>query len=109
MSRQYLPHQSRRTEHRTPNDADASDGRDRRRVPADGRSLLAAFALATVVPLALVVVSYPAAALGGAVGLLTVAGAARVAADRLEGRRATVALPGTGLSVEVGVAAADGE
>jgi len=85
------------------------DGRGRRRVPADGRSLLAAFALVAVVPPALVVVSYPAAALGGAVGLLTVAGAARGAADRLDGRRATVALPGIGLSVEVGVAAADGE
>lgn len=100
MSRQHLPHESRRTAPESPAGASA------------GRTLAVGLAYALAVPAALVAVSHPLVALGAAAGLLTAAVGLRAAARRVAGRRATatVAVPGLGfgLSVEVAVSA-DGE
>lgn len=98
MSRQYLPHESRRTE------------RDSASRTTAGRALAVGLAYALAVPAALAAVSHPLAALAVIAGSIVAAVALRIAARRVAGRQATVAVPvpGLGLSVEVAVSA-DGE
>jgi hypothetical protein len=98
MARQYLPHESRRTERDSPARTTA------------GRTLAVGLAHALAVPAALAAVAHPLAALAVGASALAAAVALRIAARRVTGRRATVPVPVPvlGLSVEVAVSA-DGE
>jgi len=96
MARQYLPHESRRTERDSPARTTA------------GRTLAVGLAHALAVPAALAAVAHPLAALAVGASALAAAVALRIAARRVTGRRATVPVPVLGLSVEVAVSA-DGE
>lgn len=79
------------------------------RTPCDSRSLVAAFALATIIPIALVAVEFPllAAFVGATLLALTLAAryALPAAVRRMDGRTAAVRLPGLDTQVEVRLAA----
>lgn len=85
------------------------DGWTDPRTPCDARSLVATFALATVIPIALVAVEFPAVAAFVGASLLALMLAARyavpAAARRMDGHTAAFRLPGLDTQVEVRLAA----
>ncbi|WP_254537432.1 hypothetical protein [Halomarina litorea] len=106
MSRQHSP-RSRRT---APEPAALDRPRalagtsGHRRVPADARSLTATLAMTLLAPLAVAVVAYPLTALAALLTLAALAAVARAAARRVAGRQASLAVPGLGLRLDVGLA-----
>ena len=86
-----------------------SDGWTDPRTPCDARSLVATLALATLVPIAIFAVEFPAtAALVGAT-LVALGLSARyvvpAAARRMHGRTAAIRVPGLDTQIEVSLAA----
>lgn len=75
-----------------------------RRVPAANRSLSAALSMTLLAPLAVFVVAYPLAASAALVALTALAALGRRTARRHAGRRASIAVPGFDLRVEVTLA-----